>query len=73
MVFGDIVAELKRLDGEAENADLNNLGQKMILITTMIVCSSQTEGIDTIEAMTEDVMQKACDVVVTDEFSNKFQ
>ena len=26
MVFPDIVAELERIDGEAENADLNNLG-----------------------------------------------
>jgi hypothetical protein len=49
MVFNDIVAELKRLDGEAENEDLNCLGQKMILITAMIVCPKQTEGVETIE------------------------
>jgi hypothetical protein len=41
MVFTDIVAELKRLDSEAGNEDLNSLGQKMILITAMIVCPSK--------------------------------
>jgi|TARA_B110001450_G_C17481499_1_gene424410 hypothetical protein len=30
--------ELKRQDEAPENLDLNNLGQKMILITCMIVC-----------------------------------
>ena len=49
MVFNDIVAELKLLDGQAENEDLNCLGQKMLLITAMIVCPKQTEGIVTIE------------------------
>lgn len=72
MVFADIVAELKRIDGEAENADLDNLGQKMMIITAMIVCPKATEGIDTIEMMTEEAMNKACELVVTEEFSNKF-
>jgi len=72
MVFIDIVAELKRLDSEAGNEDLNSLGQKMILITAMIVCPSNMQGVDTVSMMTEEAMQKACELVVTDEFSNKF-
>lgn len=37
MVFHDIMCELVRTDSDPENVDLLNLGQKMILITALIV------------------------------------
>ena len=48
MVFKDIVQELVRLDGEEENADLEHLGKKMILITCMIVSPSKVQGSDSL-------------------------
>ena len=36
MVFADITAELKRIDQEEQ--ELQNLGQKMMVITCLIVC-----------------------------------
>ena len=38
MVFADIAGEMKRLDELEENADLNNLGRKIVVVTCMIVC-----------------------------------
>ena len=37
MVFTDLVKELETTDNNEENADLNNLGHKMMIITCMIV------------------------------------
>ncbi len=75
MVFADIVAELKRLDAEEANQDLDNLGQKMILITCMIVCPNKIQelGIATVVDITEAALQVACETVVTAAFSEKFQ
>ena len=38
MVFADIAGEMKRLDELEENAELNNLGRKIMVVTCMIVC-----------------------------------
>jgi hypothetical protein len=43
MVFSDIVQELRRQDCLEDNLELNNLGQKMLVITCLIVCP-QTIG-----------------------------
>jgi hypothetical protein len=47
MVFADIVGELKRLDELEENADLNNLGSKMLVTTCMIVCPETIGSVET--------------------------
>ena len=41
MIFGDIQDELERIDNIPENQDLQNLGQKLILIVCLIVCPEQ--------------------------------
>jgi hypothetical protein len=38
MVFSEICQELKGVDEAAENADLESLGGKLVLIVNMIVC-----------------------------------
>ena len=41
MIFGDIQDELERIDNIPENQNLQNLGQKLILIVCLIVCPEQ--------------------------------
>lgn len=41
MVFSDICQELKNVDEAPENADLENLGAKLILIVHLIVCPNK--------------------------------
>lgn len=46
MVFEDIVAELTRIDNLPENADLQNLGQKVLLIAVMVVAPTMIDNVD---------------------------
>ena len=68
MVFEDIVAELCRIDLDPANQDLNQLGQKMILITCMIVCPGHIGPIESTQAITEDHLQLAHDIMLTSDF-----
>ncbi len=68
MVFEDIVAELCRIDLDETNQDLNKLGQKMILITCMIVCPGHIGPIATVDRITEDHLQLAHDIMLTSDF-----
>mmetsp|Transcript_14438 Transcript_14438/g.22383 ORF Transcript_14438/g.22383 Transcript_14438/m.22383 type:complete len:155 (+) Transcript_14438:158-622(+) len=41
MNFAEIVTELRRIDDQEENADLEHLGKKLLLVTCMIVSPSK--------------------------------
>ena len=73
MVFSDIVGELKRLDELEENADLNNLGQKMLVITCLIVCPETTGSIDNSGELNEEHMTLANEIVITPRFAELFR
>jgi hypothetical protein len=73
MIFSDIVGELKRLDNLEENADLNNLGQKMLVITSLIVCPETTGSIESSEGLNEENMNLACEIVITPRFAELFR
>jgi len=76
MVFPDIVRELVRLDGEEENADLENLGKKMILITCMIVSPSKINGGSSLTLSSKiepSHLESACEVMTTEDFSEMFR
>ena len=45
MVFPDISTELVRIDREEGNQDLENLGEKLILITCMIVTPTRVNEV----------------------------
>jgi hypothetical protein len=73
MVFHDIMSELIRTDSHPENADLFNLGQKMILISALIVRNQDFPRIESVEAITPEQLVRGCQVVLTDEFRRDFE
>lgn len=76
MVFPDISAELVRIDREEGNQDLENLGEKLILITCMIVTPTRVNEVGELKQVadiTEQHLTKATEIMITDEFSNGFR
>jgi hypothetical protein len=73
MIFTDIVGELKRLDELEENADLNNLGQKMLVMTCLIVCPETTGSIESSADLNEEHMNLANEIVITPKFAELFR
>ena len=55
MVFSQICQELKDVDSAAENADLENLGHKLILIVHLIVSPKTFDQIpETVDQITDE-------------------
>ena len=73
MVFADIVGELKRLDSLEENADLNNLGQKMGVITCLIVSPDTIGSIECAANITEEHINLSNEILVTPRFAELFR
>ena len=73
MVFADILGELVRIDEAEENADLNNLGQKMIVITCMIVSPGSLGDIPTANEITSENITQAKELMLSDPFKEKFR
>ena len=73
MVFQDIVTELKRQDEAPENQDLDNLGQKMILITCMIVCPGAVGELAQVAEITQEHLDKSQEIMLSDTFKENFR
>lgn len=73
MVFEDIATELEHQDADPANADLNNLGQKMLLITAFIVQNTEMPQIASHEVIEASHFQRAKEVLLTDKFKVEFQ
>jgi hypothetical protein len=73
MVFPDILSDLIKVDAEPENADLNNLGSKMILITCLIVKNSEFPQMVSTDEISEEQLKKAKEIILTDDFRSRFE
>lgn len=74
MVFSDISQELKNVDEAPENADLENLGAKLILIVHLIVLPNKLDpSPETVAQITADHLKEAMEAVQTPEFQEKFR
>lgn len=73
MIFTDIEGELKRLDDLEENADMSKLGQKMLVITCLIVCPETTGSIESSGELSEEHMNLASEIVKTPRFAELFK
>jgi hypothetical protein len=73
MVFPDILSDLIKVDAEPENADLNNLGSKMILITCLIVKNSEFPQMVSTDEISEEQLNKAKEIILTDDFRSRFE
>lgn len=73
MVFPDIVGDLVSSDSLPENADLENLGHKMILITCLIVKNTEFPRINQPDEINEELLDKAKELILTDDFRARFE
>ena len=73
MVFPDIQKELVTLDTAEENADLQMLGHKMMLITCLIVVPDKVGELTKAEQITEEHLEKGKELILTEEFVTKFK
>lgn len=64
---------MKRLDELEENADLNNLGRKIVVITCMIVCPETIGQIESTDQFTDEHLKLATEIVVTPRFNDLFR
>ena len=74
MVFSEICQELKTVDEAPENADLESLGSKLILIVHLIVQPKSFDPIpETVDQITADHLNQAIETVQTPEFLERFR
>ena len=72
MVFGDITAELIRIDNEDQ--ELENLGQKIMIITCLIVCPTKLDGnLQKVDQVTNEHLSKANEIMNSEEFNEQFK
>lgn len=72
MVFEDIATELEHQDADPANADLNNLGQKMLLIAALIVQNTEIPQIASHESIEAAHFARAREVISTEKFKVEF-
>ena len=74
MVFSDIKQELQSIDEAPENADLENLGAKLMLIVYMIVLPNKIDpSPDSVDAITDEHLNQAKEAIDSAEFQEKFR
>ena len=68
LVFVDLVKELEILDNAPENADLNFLGHKMMIITCLIVDKSKLPNVQSVDDITPELFPIAREVLLSEAF-----